>query len=138
MGLSSSTNNKNQLLVDGFYFSALHYKDEIFPISDELYAEELQLQEALLSSAIFSKTKNVSTKMEDYNNCIPKKDTGEPSQSQRQQSFCLFCIDAKSTEEMFRSNNCTHSFNLQSLYCQLCCIENTRKYIYGQVSRIGV
>ncbi|CAI9267633.1 unnamed protein product [Lactuca saligna] len=37
--------------VDDFYFSALYDADgDIFPISDENYAQELQLQEALISS----------------------------------------------------------------------------------------
>ncbi|GJY31848.1 probable E3 ubiquitin-protein ligase ARI10 [Tanacetum coccineum] len=37
--------------VDDSYFAALIDHDEIFPISDEKYAEELQLQEALVSSS---------------------------------------------------------------------------------------
>lgn len=39
-GASSSVNH---LSVDEFYFSALHDKEEIFPISDDIYAEELML-----------------------------------------------------------------------------------------------
>jgi len=52
-GISSTSSSVNfpptaedHPLVDDFYF----YDDKIFPISDEKYAEELQLQEALYSS----------------------------------------------------------------------------------------
>ncbi|KAE8656222.1 Detected protein of unknown function [Hibiscus syriacus] len=43
-------------LVDDFYFLALYDDEEIFPISDEKYALELHLQEALMSSAISTRS----------------------------------------------------------------------------------
>ncbi|GJN03670.1 hypothetical protein PR202_ga21141 [Eleusine coracana subsp. coracana] len=60
---SSSSSGGGELtgLVDEFYFSALAHgrndadaagDDELFPISDEKYAAELQLQEVILSSAV--------------------------------------------------------------------------------------
>ncbi|PON62535.1 hypothetical protein TorRG33x02_278610 [Trema orientale] len=50
---SSSDNVPPNHLVNDFYFLALFDHGEIFPISDEKYAQELSLQEALMS-AIFS------------------------------------------------------------------------------------
>ncbi|KAL1207299.1 E3 ubiquitin-protein ligase RSL1 [Cardamine amara subsp. amara] len=49
---SSSSNTKmdTEALIDETYFSALSGYDEVFPISDEKYATELHLQEALFSS----------------------------------------------------------------------------------------
>ena len=38
--------------VDDSYFLALIDTDNLFPISDEKYADEMQLQEVLMSSAI--------------------------------------------------------------------------------------
>ncbi|KAJ9559939.1 hypothetical protein OSB04_005099 [Centaurea solstitialis] len=46
-------------IVDDFYFSALLDDDQIFPISDEKYAEQLQLQEALIISSSSSKPSNI-------------------------------------------------------------------------------
>ncbi|KAM3380002.1 hypothetical protein P3S68_005575 [Capsicum galapagoense] len=52
--------NQNQKManldsVDEFYFSVLFdHEESLFPISDEMYAEEFQLQEALMSAATIS------------------------------------------------------------------------------------
>ncbi|KAK2970012.1 hypothetical protein RJ640_008352 [Escallonia rubra] len=104
--------------VDDFYFSAFHDQEEIFPISDEKYAEELTLQEALFSSAISSRLPEVSLEREEVGNHPPInshkeakriKETGHSSQV-----FCDICVDTKPRQEMFRSNTCSHSF------CQDC------------------
>ncbi|XP_059307039.1 uncharacterized protein LOC132058600 [Lycium ferocissimum] len=67
--------------VDGFYFSALFDDEQLFPISDEKYAEELQLQEALVSAVAvhiseFNKFKRVKREI--------KKEIGE--------SLGMFCM----------------------------------------------
>ncbi|KAH7680007.1 E3 ubiquitin-protein ligase RNF144 protein [Dioscorea alata] len=54
MGETSSNNHSDLFidLVDDMYFSALYDEEEVFPISDEKYADELQLQEVLISGTI--------------------------------------------------------------------------------------
>lgn len=93
---TSTSTSDTLLLIDDFYFSALCDDEELFPISDEKYAQELQLQEALMSSAISSTMKPSKPK---------QLQTGESSQT-----FCEICMDGKPTSEMLRNNSCTHSF----------------------------
>ncbi|XVE51790.1 hypothetical protein DITRI_Ditri02bG0069700 [Diplodiscus trichospermus] len=124
VGVASSDNIH---LVDDFYFSALHDDEEIFPISDEKYAIELQLQEALMSSAISSRVPNGSR---DLQMCQlfhsgesregKKKEIGESSNSQTRGIFCPICMDVKPIGEMFRSNACAHLFfALEPQICRL-------------------
>jgi E3 ubiquitin-protein ligase RNF144 len=103
MALTSTSDSL--LLIDDFYFSALCDEEEVFPISDEKYAQELQLQEALMSSAISSTMKSESR---------VEEETGESSQS-----FCAICMDGKPTREMVINNSCAHSF----------CSDCTGKYV---------
>ncbi|RDX78316.1 E3 ubiquitin-protein ligase RNF144A, partial [Mucuna pruriens] len=101
-------------LVDDFYFSALYDAEEIFPISDEKYAEELQLQETLYSSAISStRVNNQVIQVDvDVDGDTPsrtfkrkQKEIGESSQVR-----CGICMDGKPGEEMFSNQNCSHAF----------------------------
>lgn len=101
-------------LVDEFYFSALFDDNEIFPISDEKYAEQLALQEALMSAANSSTSR---TAIRSTGMLIPKEEFSmkgkkklETGQSSRVLPFCVICMDAKPTEEMFGNDNCSHSF----------------------------
>lgn len=102
------------LLVDDFYFSALHDAEELFPISDELYAEALQLQEALYSSAMSNSTrvKIEAIKVENVEADTPLRSLKREYQEIGQSSLvlCAICVDAKPAEEMFRKQNCTHTF----------------------------
>ncbi|EXB38261.1 hypothetical protein L484_002483 [Morus notabilis] len=112
VGSSSSGVPVLHPLVDDFYFSALFDAEEIFPISDEKYAEELALQETLMS-ANFSTSRTRNTKENFSTSPIEtlkgkmKLENGQSS-SQVLVSFCVICMDAKPTEEMFRNDNCTH------------------------------
>ncbi|XP_019198321.1 PREDICTED: E3 ubiquitin-protein ligase RNF144B-like [Ipomoea nil] len=99
--------------VDDFYFSALYDEDEIFPISDEKYAEELQLQEALMSCA--AKTQTPGRQAE----------AGESSQA-----FCEICMDTKTGDEMFRIDSCRHS------YCSECIGGHVAAKIQENVSAV--
>jgi len=134
-GTSSASSSKNfpstaqdHHFVDDFYFSALLDAEEIFPISDEKYAEELQLQEALYSSTTSRVVKeviqmdvdvdvDVDVDEEDEGDLVlrtlkgKQKETGETSHTR---TYCGICMDAKSGEEMFRNQNCSH------LYCDDC------------------
>ncbi|WRX27271.1 IBR domain - like 9 [Theobroma cacao] len=58
------TADSGNLLSDDFYFSALNDDEEVFPLSDEKYTFELQLQEVLMSSAISSRVPTGSTDLQ--------------------------------------------------------------------------
>ncbi|XP_010273982.1 PREDICTED: E3 ubiquitin-protein ligase RNF144A [Nelumbo nucifera] len=102
----------DHLYVDDFYFSALSNADEeIFPISDEKYAEELQLQEALMSSVVSCQTA-VAVEVAVHRSLKPiekpklvRVEAGESSKG-----FCEICMDEKPRGEMFRSKTCSHSY----------------------------
>ncbi|PON78298.1 E3 ubiquitin ligase RBR family [Trema orientale] len=120
---SSSDNIAFNPLVDDFYFSALFDDEEIFPISDEKYAHELQLQEALISATSSS---TFPIKEEKANSCINamplimagdrlkkkvKLERGHETSSQPDGFYlCPICLDAKPKGEMFRNDSCSHSF----------------------------
>ncbi|KAI7755548.1 hypothetical protein M8C21_008647 [Ambrosia artemisiifolia] len=104
MACSSSSQVQHIDNVDDFYFSALHDADETFPISDEKYAEELQLQEALISSSLSlipSPNQNTST----VHSCASSsKQPLVITSSEATQSMCDVCIDVKTTSEMFQNS----------------------------------
>lgn len=125
----SRLSTRDNDLVDDSYFSAFYPDEEIFPISDEKYADELQLQEALYSSTIMSSrtttttTSSVVIKKEIHHVDVEvdtdtlkgkQKETGESSSShshsQSKVVYCGICMEAKPVEEMFRNKNCSHSF----------------------------
>lgn len=110
--MAESSTSNNLLLVDDFYFSALCDGEEVFPISDEKYAQELQFQEVLVSSILAAITKSSeSTRVEEdplYPAIAYKQKKKESGQSSH--SFCTICMDGKPTGEMFRNNKCSHSF----------------------------
>jgi len=136
-GISSTSSSVNfpptaedHPLVDDFYF----YDDKIFPISDEKYAEELQLQEALYSSTRSSarvENKVVQVDVDDEGD-LPlrtlkgkQKETGETSHA-----YCGICMDAKPGEEMFRNQNCSH------LYCDDCIGRHVAAKIQENISMV--
>ncbi|KAF7813974.1 E3 ubiquitin-protein ligase RNF144A [Senna tora] len=95
--------------VDEFYFSALYDEEDIFPISDEKYAEQIQLQEALMAPYMMTTTILIPGKEK------KNLETGESSRTTNRQlpsvSFCEICMDTKPIQEMFRNNNtCAHMF----------------------------
>jgi E3 ubiquitin-protein ligase RNF144 len=118
-----------------------YYVKEIFPISDdEKYAEEIQLQEALIFSAISNTNKEIQVvdvdEIDNVNNTLlrelklKEKETfeGQSSSSSssqlKQYSYCGICMEAKSIEEMFENRNCcSHSF----------CEECVGKYLVAKI-----
>ncbi|KAL1329440.1 E3 ubiquitin-protein ligase RNF144A-like [Arachis ipaensis] len=108
------------LLVDDFYFSALFDSEELFPINDEKYAEELHLQEALYSSAISLKRKlkevhsESSTHQSHHRHHYLRDD---------QVVLCAICMDSKPSKEIFINQNCNHSF----------CDECIAKYVAAKI-----
>ncbi|KAF5735111.1 zinc finger family protein [Tripterygium wilfordii] len=111
--------------VDDFYFSALFEEDqeEILQVSDAKYAEELQLQEALMGSV------NVSNSVVNHDLSSPspilsiqftpvvptelvikmREDSGEGF-GESSMSFCNICIERKESGEIFTIDGCDHSF----------------------------
>ncbi|XP_028796257.1 probable E3 ubiquitin-protein ligase RNF144A [Neltuma alba] len=114
----SSGSSAGNIFVDEFYFSVLFDEDDIFPISDEKYAEQIQLQEALMSSVIMSRTFrydedeiNVINVEESSGKGKMKPEIGESSGSSSIMSFCGICMEDKAMENMFRDNkSCEHVF----------------------------
>ncbi|XP_076898859.1 E3 ubiquitin-protein ligase RSL1-like [Bidens hawaiensis] len=91
--------------------------DENLPISDELYAEELQLQEALFFSKA-SITPSTSSPNQNTSSSSSLKQplisSSEASKSPAY-SFCAICMDTKPASEIFENTNiCSH------LYCLDC------------------
>ncbi|ONK57737.1 uncharacterized protein A4U43_C09F3560 [Asparagus officinalis] len=123
--------------VDDFYFSALADSDQdLFPISDEKYADELQLQEVLISSAIaafnrygptFKKIKTEPVTMQPTR---IKTEPGESSSTIKSESFCKICMEHPPTSSMFFSVNCSHSF------CRNCVTRYLAAKINDNVSAI--
>jgi len=71
--MASTSTSDSRLLIDDYYFSALCDDEKVFPISDEKYTQELQLEKALMSSAISSTMKSESR---------VEEETSESSRSQ--------------------------------------------------------
>ncbi|XP_025886108.1 E3 ubiquitin-protein ligase RSL1-like [Solanum lycopersicum] len=98
--------------VDEFYFSVLFdYEEPLFPISDKMYAEELQLQEALYSAATVS----------EYNEFkrVKRECSG---------TFCSICTNNKLANEMFAAGDCSHSF----------CVNCVTKYVTRKIVQENV
>ncbi|XP_072977996.1 E3 ubiquitin-protein ligase RSL1-like isoform X1 [Typha angustifolia] len=95
--------------VDDFYFSALSNGDEeLFPISDEKYAEELQLQEVLMSATVASRFCSQALPPPRPPLVQKVRLTGVCSSSAR--TFCKICMETAVISEMFHSSNCSHAF----------------------------
>ncbi|KAI3684123.1 hypothetical protein L6452_33342 [Arctium lappa] len=113
MAAGSSSSDHLFHIVDDFYFSALHDDDEIFPISDEKYAEELQLQEALISSS--SSSASVLLPPSPFQNASSSSSKKQPME-ESETSFCEICFDRKTASEMFHNINvCGHLFCLDCI-----------------------
>ncbi|KAJ6821996.1 putative E3 ubiquitin-protein ligase RNF144A-B [Iris pallida] len=127
-------------LVDEFYLSALFDAEELFPISDEKYAYELQLQEALVSAftalAVEAAKEEVKKERGGSSSINPvsaftapavqaveeevKKERGEPSinpvvvaaaeTAAAELAVCKICMDASPLDGMFENKNCPHVF----------------------------
>lgn len=88
--------------VDDFYFSALsHEEEQLFPISDDKYAEKLQFQEVLMSSIIASRSRSTPS----ANRLMLRGECSKASEI-----FCKICMEASQARDMFRNNHCSHVF----------------------------
>ncbi|KAF5732087.1 E3 ubiquitin-protein ligase [Tripterygium wilfordii] len=100
-----SRDNKTRFL-DDFVIPVLSDEKEKIPMSDEEYALQLQLQEALISSSVSSSRGSIKG---------PSKQPIHPRKKRKgtvesSQSFCTICLDVKLHGEMFVSHSCTHTF----------------------------
>ncbi|XP_010029505.2 E3 ubiquitin-protein ligase RNF144A [Eucalyptus grandis] len=101
----------HRLHVDDFYFSALYDEEEIFPISDEKYALEVQLQEVLMGSSNISSRRNATIQF-----CTAEIASLENSEAAKcSRVFCHICMEEKSSEEMFKGLRCSHSFCMECM-----------------------
>ncbi|GKC57516.1 zinc finger, C6HC-type containing protein [Tanacetum coccineum] len=111
MAASSSTSDLGYNEVDDSYFAALIDDDEIFPISDEKYAEELQFQEALISSSSLLNIPLPKNDIASSSNTKPQPLVDSFESNQSPKNFCDICMDTKTESEMFRKTNvCSHLF----------------------------
>lgn len=115
--------NGNNLFVDEFYLSALFdSEDGVLPVSDEKYAYELHLQEALVSALSnhshtthkhLSTTSLKSAKLVTINPLQIIRECGESSKSSSNavDAVCLICMDLKTPEDIFANDRiCAHKF----------------------------
>ncbi|XP_010489826.1 PREDICTED: probable E3 ubiquitin-protein ligase RNF217 [Camelina sativa] len=134
---SSSPKMDTDVLVDETYFSDLFDYDEVFPISDENYATELCLQEALFSSLVASTVgvnhhhpqvqMNLVTRVKQEPEIKIEEDPVEPSS----RMFCMICMDQKPSSDIFRgTTNCAHS------YCTDCTVRYVATKIKDNAARI--
>ncbi|KAJ8447528.1 hypothetical protein Cgig2_031141 [Carnegiea gigantea] len=111
------------LYVDEAYLLAL-INDEPIPISDEKFAVELQLQEALSNSSSFPllRPKTVDGEKQSKN---PENRTFELGESSNSKFiFCGICMESKQIPEIFKGlTKCNHSF----------CIDCVVKYIASKI-----
>ncbi|KAG9457601.1 hypothetical protein H6P81_002109 [Aristolochia fimbriata] len=126
--------------VDDLYFSLLFDADETFPVSDSRYAEELQLQEAIMSSLspVIAQNRHQSPPITNGSSRInlpvrvPSTNQnshvspGESSSS----SFCNICMETKPWTEMFRNNTCTH------LFCSDCVSKHIAAKVQENISSV--
>ncbi|KAM0949237.1 putative transcription factor C2H2 family [Dioscorea sansibarensis] len=110
----TSSNNQSDLfldLVDDLYFSALYDEEEVFPISDEKYAGELQLQEVLISGTM-STPPPPSQQTTTRTLSVKRQRDGITSTAccSSTQTFCKICMEVAPSSNMLQNNNCAHVF----------------------------
>ncbi|MED6198521.1 hypothetical protein PIB30_067142 [Stylosanthes scabra] len=115
---SSSDEEDSLLLVDDFYFSALFDSEELFPINDEKYAEELHLQEALYSSAI-----SLKRKLKEVVFVVGESSSTTHQSHDYHPVLCAICMDSKPVQEIFSNQNCNHSF----------CVDCIARYVAAKI-----
>ncbi|XP_010419131.1 PREDICTED: probable E3 ubiquitin-protein ligase RNF217 [Camelina sativa] len=132
---SSSPKMDTDVLVDETYFSALFDYDDVFPISDENYATELYLQEALFSSLVAS-TVGVNHHHPQVQMNLVTRVKQEPPEIKIEEdpiepSSRMFCMDQKPSSDIFRgTTNCAHS------YCTDCTVRYVATKIKDNAARI--
>ncbi|GJU56846.1 zinc finger, C6HC-type containing protein [Tanacetum coccineum] len=83
-------------------------QDDIFPTSDEKYAEQLQLEEALLFSSL---SLNPSKANENATSSSSRPTFVTAESNQLPTRFCNICMEKKTESEMFRNTKvCGHLF----------------------------
>nr|DAD44168.1 TPA_asm: hypothetical protein HUJ06_002398 [Nelumbo nucifera] len=113
-----SNENGNNEVVDDDH----NHDNEMNPIaaaaiSDEKYAEELQLQEVLVSSVVSShysfagNVESSSCTIVEEKQCTNENENPKQIEGESSASFCEICMETKSHQEMFSGiNKCSHSF----------------------------
>ncbi|XP_059279542.1 E3 ubiquitin-protein ligase RSL1-like isoform X2 [Lycium ferocissimum] len=92
---------------------------------DAEYAEELQLQEALVASLYTGQSSNYASLSGQGLLSEPETLKLENERDDQLNSFCEICLDNKESWEMFKNDGCSHSF----------CYECTSKHIMARISQ---
>ncbi|KAH9715984.1 RING-type domain-containing protein [Citrus sinensis] len=119
--LFDTENQEEDLAVDDLYFSALFDKEnqeDIIPVSDEMYAEELQFQEAGMASTISSQMAKSASPSSSPPSLTTQACLGPQSEpievtvkaGESSLSFCEICCERKEKDQMFKIESCIHSF----------------------------
>ncbi|XP_076890393.1 E3 ubiquitin-protein ligase RSL1-like [Bidens hawaiensis] len=123
LGIAVNSSSNLYFIIYHLYFSAVQDVDEIILISDEKYAEELQLQEAL----IFSSESVIPSSSSPNQKASPIPSPTSTSSKKPlmtlpvatkplRYSFCAICMDTKTASETFENANvCRHSYCLDCI-----------------------
>nr|XP_028964282.1 uncharacterized protein LOC103444043 isoform X1 [Malus domestica] len=114
--VNASSSGDLHLNVDDFYFSAL-FDDETYdesePVSDSKYTQELQFQEALMSSSAITSqsTHNGGSSSSSSSAAIQATQAIQSNPPQPStQILCEICVEMIEVDEMFQNEGCVHSF----------------------------
>ncbi|KAL4628966.1 hypothetical protein ACB092_05G274700 [Castanea dentata] len=117
--------------VDDFHFSAVFDENEAWncsDVTDEKFAEELQVQEALMGCVIDSQlvNKEASSSLQ-----LPSSPTIQAIlPTPEADSFCEICVERKDSDEMFKIESCVHSF------CSDCISKHVATKIEESITRV--
>ncbi|KAF3954752.1 hypothetical protein CMV_019948 [Castanea mollissima] len=117
--------------VDDFHFSAVFDENEAWncsDLTDEKFAEELQVQEALMGCVIDSQlvNKEASSSLQ-----LPSSPTIQAIlPTPEADSFCEICVERKDSDEMFKIESCVHSF------CSDCISKHVATKIEESITRV--
>ncbi|KAM0001198.1 putative transcription factor C2H2 family [Helianthus debilis subsp. tardiflorus] len=101
--------------------------EKIFPTSDERYAEELQLQEALIFSFVSLSSPNQNTSAVSCSSSSSK----QPLMTSSKRLICGICMDTKTASEMFDNTRvCGH------LFCSDCISQHVAVKIKENVTKV--
>ncbi|KAL8091759.1 hypothetical protein AgCh_034134 [Apium graveolens] len=130
-GLSRS--NASAPVIDDFHFPALLDDEEGIPVTDENFANQMQLQEVLMSTVISSTFRDMQPSQEDSTRFNKGKKIAENNfgQSSQSRSLCNICFDHKRIGEMFPNTSCRHTF------CKDCISKYVASKIQANVTTIN-
>ncbi|OAY52617.1 probable E3 ubiquitin-protein ligase RNF217 [Manihot esculenta] len=119
--------------ADDFCISALfvldseEHQEGVVSFPDDIFAEALQLQEALMKSVINSQMKMTNPSSVLMIEAPPEQNLQESGQSSS--SFCEICAETKESNQMFATERCAHS------YCYDCITKHVATKIQDSITK---